>query len=131
MYLLRNIKSALCRRHKFSVTSHQRNGVERSVRWLRHSGGRRARGKRSQIISELKEIACLRHATCGMPLPHPQLHSGLLRLAPSGSRQRTHNHAHVETCHGASLRLCHAFSYLYLIFAAEKNEHEQVWLWEI
>ena len=27
----------------------------------------------------------------------------------------------VETCHGASLRLCHTFSYPHLIFAAEKK----------
>lgn len=44
----------LYRRHKPSITSHQRNGVERSVRWKWHRRGRRASGTRSQIINVLQ-----------------------------------------------------------------------------
>ena len=102
VYLLRNIKSALCRRHKFSITSHQRNGVKRSVRLVRHCGGRRASGTHSQIISELKgsHVSDMLRVICHCRDVPWRVSTGF------------------TDARGASLQ-CHPFSYKCVIFAAD------------
>ena len=92
----------MCRRHKLSITSHQRNGAERSVRWVRRCGGGRARGKRSQIISELK----------GSPL------SDMLRVACHCRDVPWRVSTGFTDARGASLP-CHQFSYKCFIFDAD------------
>lgn len=57
-----------------NLTSAERSGAQCEVE--AHCGGRRANGTHSQIISELKEIACRRHAVRDVPLSHPKSHWG-------------------------------------------------------
>ena len=103
-------------------------------------------GAQCEVGTALRRQACQRHAlsdnqrvkgdrmspTCYAwhAIASPQIAFGVIEIGslrePAVGMWFTNP---VETCHGASLRLCHPFSYPHLIFAAEKkNEHEQVCL---